>query len=165
MKKFSKYVLITAVSFLTLSTFLPALTTYAAVQNLSSNLTKEKDSNSLTKQDIEFLNSLGLSSNEIQDTQQKNAPSITLTNGLMRASNPLQRGKWSSAAKILIKNYNRLPGWIKAVVGYGAANSLAKTLEKFNGTLTDGLSLGLEMLGFSPGVARYFAKGIAWALF
>lgn len=75
-----------------------------------------------------------------------------------------ERGKWSKAAKLLLKNYNKLPGWVKAVVSYGAANSLSKTLDTFSGTLEDGLTLGLEILGFSGGIARQYAQAIAWVL-
>ena len=75
-----------------------------------------------------------------------------------------ERGKWSKAAKLLLKNYNKLPGWVKAVVSYGAANSLAKTLDTFSGTLEDGLTLGLEAIGFSGGIARQYAQAIAWVL-
>lgn len=75
-----------------------------------------------------------------------------------------ERGKWSKAAKLLLKNYNKLPGWVKAVVSYGAANSLSKTLDTFSGTLEDGLTLGLEAIGFSGGIARQYAQAIAWVL-
>lgn len=75
------------------------------------------------------------------------------------------RGKWSSAAKILLKNYNKLPSWVKGVIGYGTMNAIAKKLEQLSGNLTDALTIAIEAVGFSPGVARTIAKAIAYALF
>ncbi|EOT45107.1 hypothetical protein OMY_02254 [Enterococcus sulfureus ATCC 49903] len=159
MKKFS----ILFISSLLLSVVVvPSVSVFADEYNAPVTKANISTSSKLTNSDLTYLKNLGLTDLDINQSLNRSEKNVDLLNGYVVSK---QRGKWSAAAKILVKNYNKLPGWIKGVVGYGAANSLAKTLETFNGTLTDGLTIGLEGLGFSPGVARYFANGIAWALF
>lgn len=74
-------------------------------------------------------------------------------------------GKWSAAAKVILKAYDQLPGPIKAVAGYGAVNAMAKTLAKWSGSLEKGIQVGFEAVGFSPTIAKWLAKGISFALF
>lgn len=173
---------ITLLSVLVLGMIVPGTTAFASEYN-SGNQTSlwdienetnpsydknnKQSSNPLNNDEINFLKSLGLTDSDINEVNSQGPSDVDLINGYVVNGNSDRqvRGKWSAAAKILLKNYNKLPGWIKAVVGYGAANSLAKTLETFSGTLEDGLTVGLEALGFSGGVARKFAQGIAWALF
>lgn len=125
------------------------------------NKSSNQSENSLTQDDIDFLQDKGLSTDEINSSEGTHK-NVQLIDGKIVS---VQRGKWSTAAKILVKNYNKLPGPIKAVLGYGTVNALGKTLDHYSGNLTDGLTFGLEALGYSPGVARYFANAISWALF
>ncbi|WP_240466850.1 hypothetical protein [Enterococcus faecalis] len=85
-----------------------------------------------------------MTDSDINEVNSQVPSNVDLINGYVVNGNSDRqvRGKWSAAA-----------------------NSLAKTLETFSGTLEDGLTVGLEALGFSGGVARKFAQGIAWALF
>lgn len=69
-----------------------------------------------------------------------------------------QRGKFSWAAKKLLKSYNSWPKWIKGLIGYGTANTIAKNLERANGTLINALTVAIEVVGFSPGLARSIAS-------
>lgn len=69
-----------------------------------------------------------------------------------------QRGKFTWAAKRLVATYNSWPKWIKGIIGYGTANTIAKTLERANGKLIDALSFAIEVVGFSPSVARSIAS-------
>lgn len=87
---------------------------------------------------------LGLTDSDIKEVNSQVPSNVYLINRyVVNGNSDTQvRGKWSSAA-----------------------NSLAKTLEIFSSTLEDGLTVGLEALGFSGGVAKKFAQGIAWALF
>ena len=139
----------------------PSLT--AVVQ--ADQLKKESSVNSdtLSTEDLEVLLASGATLQEINQLPDSNK---TISNGMIiGGNNQMLRGKWSSAAKILLKNYNKLPSWVKGVIGYGTMNAVAKKLEQLSGNLTDALTIAVEAVGFSPGLARTIAKAIAYALF
>ena len=139
----------------------PSLT--AVVQ--ADQLKKESKVNSdtLSTEDLEVLLASGATLQEINQLPESDK---TISNGMIvEGNNQMLRGKWSSAAKILLKNYNKLPSWVKGVIGYGTMNAIAKKLEQLSGNLTDALTIAIEAVGFSPGVARTIAKAIAYALF
>lgn len=112
--------------------------------NLSYDKNNKQFSNPLNNDEVNFLKSLGLTDSDINEVNSQVPSNVDLINGyVVNGNSDTQvRGKWSAVA-----------------------NSLAKTLETFSITLEDGLTVGLEALGFSGGVARKFAQGIAWALF
>lgn len=94
---------------------------------------------------------------------------IVLINGVAYDSNgsivvdyyhqSYQRGKYSTIAKKLLKSYNKWPGWVKAIVGYGVANNVAKALDKANGNLIDVVTVTLNKIAFIPiPTARQIAK-------
>lgn len=165
--KFANKTVILGLSLLSIgAVFTPTVSVLATENNTETELVNVVNTNILTSSEREFLKSLGLTDLEIDTVNNQNKVNIELDNGYVinNDSGIQQRGKWSTAAKLLLKNYNKLPGWVKAVVGYGAANSIAKTLETYSGNLEDGVTLALEMLGFSGSLARYYAKAITWVM-
>lgn len=165
--KFANKTLILGLSLLSIGTVLtPAVSVFAAEKASNIESATVVNTNVLTDSERMFLKSLGLTDVEIDTVNNQSKTNVELFNGNLvnNDSGMQQRGKWSTAAKLLLKNYNKLPGWVKAVVGYGAANSIAKTLETYSGNLEDGVTLALEMLGFSGGLARYYAKAITWVM-
>lgn len=161
-KKFFKQITIGLVAATTLfATLAPSFTGVVSANELKS---EEKVTNSsLTTEDLGFLLSKGATISEINSLSDSDK---TITNGVVEgAKSEVDRGKFSSAAKILIANYSKLPGWVKGIIGYGTANAIAKKLEQLNGNLTDALTIAIQAVGFSPGVARSIAQAIAFALF
>ncbi|HHT7649209.1 hypothetical protein ACSBSA_10845 (plasmid) [Streptococcus suis] len=153
--KISKYACLALTSLLITTTTLPSFTTTIKANEISTQHQQQK--NIVSKDGIRIYLINGNMYEWPADSPDPTPEQITAMKQ--------ERGKWSKAAKLLLKNYNKLPGWVKAGLSYGAANSLAKTLDTFSGTLEDGLTIGLEILGFSGGVARTFAQAIAWFLF
>lgn len=153
--KISKCISLTLASLLIATTTLPSLTTTIKADEISTQNQQQK--NIVSKDGIRIYLIDGKMYEWPADAPDPTPEQITAMKQ--------ERGKWSKAAKLLLKHYNKLPGWVKAGLSYGAANSVAKTLDTFSGTLEDGLTLGLEAIGFSGGVARAYAQAIAWVLF
>lgn len=112
--------------------------------NLNYDKNNKQFSNPLNNDEVNFLKSLGLTDSDINEVNSQVPSNFDLINRyVVNGNSDTQvREEWSAAA-----------------------NSLAKTLETFSSTLEDGLTVGLEALGFSGGVARKFAQGIARVLF
>ncbi|WP_270219852.1 MULTISPECIES: hypothetical protein [Lactococcus] len=160
-KKLKTSIIGSAIALVLTPIVFPSLT--AVVQ--ADQLKKESKVNSdtLSTEDLEVLLASGATLQEINQLPDSDK---TISNGMIvEGNNQMLRGKWSSAAKILLKNYNKLPSWVKGVIGYGTMNAIAKKLEQLSGNLTDALTIAIEAVGFSPGVARTIAKAIAYALF
>lgn len=160
-KKLKTSIIGSAIALVLTPIVFPSLT--AVVQ--ADQLKKESKVNSdtLSTEDLEVLLASGATLQEINQLPDNDK---TISNGMIvEGNNQMLRGKWSSAAKILLKNYNKLPSWVKGVIGYGTMNAIAKKLEQLSGNLTDALTIAIEAVGFSPGVARTIAKAIAYALF
>ncbi|MCT0455249.1 hypothetical protein V6S63_13550 [Lactococcus lactis] len=139
----------------------PSLTSVVQADQLKKE--SKVNSDTLSTEDLEVLLASGATLQEINQLPESDK---TISNGMIvEGNNQMLRGKWSSAAKILLKNYNKLPSWVKGVIGYGTMNAIAKKLEQLSGNLTDALTIAIEAVGFSPGVARTIAKAIAYALF
>ncbi|MBU2964327.1 MULTISPECIES: hypothetical protein [Bacteria] len=147
---------------------------FTALAPTSSVFAAEKDNNTFVISDINFdrneLYKLGLNDHEIDEFTHFGTTGILLKNGIAYDTDGniienMERGKWSWAAKKLVANYNSLPGPIKAVISYGTMNAVAKKLEQLNGDLTYCLTVAIELVGFSPSVAKWLAQGIAYALF
>ena len=153
--KMSKYISLALTSLLITTTTFPSFITTIKADEISTQSQQQK--NIVSKDGIRIYLINGNMYEWPADAPDPTPDQITAMKQ--------ERGKLSKAAKLLLKNYNKLPGWVKAGVSYGAANSISKTLDTFSGSLEDGLTLGLEIVGFSGGVARSFAQAIAWVLF
>lgn len=160
-KKLKTSIIGSAIALVLTPIVFPSLTSVVQADQLKKE--SKVNSDTLSTEDLEVLLASGATLQEINQLPESDK---TISNGMIvEGNNQMLRGKWSSAAKILLKNYNKLPSWVKGVIGYGTMNAIAKKLEQLSGNLTDALTIAIEAVGFSPGVARTIAKAIAYALF
>lgn len=151
----------------------PAVQAAAAEKEVSSQISYEKKEsliatdNILTEDDLSYLNDLGVTKEMATDILNTPDTEITLVNGIAYDKDGNlytddtemnSRGKFTSIVKAIRKSYNKFPNWLKAVLSLNALDKALSVLDTFTGKVEDGLTIGLELVGFSGGVARVYAK-------
>ena len=77
-----------------------------------------------------------------------------------------QRGKFSFIVKNHLSSYKRWLNWIKGVVSYATVKKFDKYLDKWNGNLSDGLTLVIAKTTLmNIGTARTIANALIFLLF
>lgn len=152
----------------------PTMQVFAAENDeVVNQVTYENDENIikidsiLTAEDLNYLEGVGITEEEAINILNTPDTGITLDNGIAYDkegnlytdnSEMAARGKFSSMVKVIRKSYNKFPKSVKAVLSLNALDKALSVLDTFTGKIEDGLTIGLELVGFSGGVARVYAK-------